>query len=180
MARWSQVQISFSIPVPHVLGIKNAEITQCGHNPNAHFQILSWPIQDAAGVPVLILLFLLLGFGIVADRVVLSELASFLSSSFVLIVGPFIVLMPVCCPSCGGGMGFRPVDERWNSPGRPVIGFSSMYSPPYLMCTMNASSAARSSEASSFFGAGVAAGLPMASGIGVSGLDSIPFGRAVG
>jgi hypothetical protein len=27
---------------------------------------------------------------------------------------------------------FLPVDERWNSPGWPVMGFSSIYSSPYL------------------------------------------------
>ncbi len=38
---------------------------------------------------------------------------------------------------------FLPVDERWNSPGWPVIGFSSMYSSPYFRVTLRLSSRSR-------------------------------------
>lgn len=120
------------------------------------------PVQDGAGVAagvtfVLILLFFLFSLGVVADFGVLSDFVSFLSSNFVFIVGPFMAPIPVDAAAWGGGTGLRPVDERWNSPGRPVIGFSSKYSPPCLMCIMNDSSAALSSDSSSVLeAAGVA------------------------
>ncbi|UZP42097.1 hypothetical protein NXS19_009913 [Fusarium pseudograminearum] len=88
--------------------------------------------HDAAGVLVefTILLFLRLGFGAVADLGVFS-LLSFLSSTLVLIVGAVMLLTGLSFLTSWGG--FRPVVVRWNSPGRPVMGFSSMYSPPYFM-----------------------------------------------
>lgn len=104
--------------------------------PQFNAMLLPVITQDAAGVLVefTILLFLRLGLGAVADLGVLSllSLLSFLSSIFVLIVvGALILLMgPSVFAICGG---LRPVVVRWNSPGRPVIGFSSMYSPPYFM-----------------------------------------------
>jgi hypothetical protein len=145
--------------------------------------MLVWlPCYDAPGVAAgvfPILLFLLLGFGAVADLGVFSADASFLSPpTLVLMVGPFIVPSAGGCVTCGGGTGFLPVDARWNSPGRPVMGFSSTYSPPYRICIMKASSAARSSETSSFFWlAGAGVGFAELSGMGVSGLDSAPLGR---
>jgi hypothetical protein len=38
---------------------------------------------------------------------------------------------------------FLPVDERWNSPGWPVMGFSSMYSSPYFRVMFSVSSRSR-------------------------------------
>lgn len=119
--------------IMNCIGVSNYSIKT---KNNTFPQINATPLlvitQDAAGVLVelTILLFLRLGLGAVADLGVLS-LLSFLSSTFVLIVGVLILLMgPSVFAICGG---LRPVVVRWNSPGRPVIGFSSMYSPPYFM-----------------------------------------------
>lgn len=38
---------------------------------------------------------------------------------------------------------FLPVDERWNSPGCPVMGFSSIYSSPYFRVISSVSSRTR-------------------------------------
>jgi hypothetical protein len=38
---------------------------------------------------------------------------------------------------------FLPVDERWNSPGWPVMGFSSIYSSPYFRVILSVSSRSR-------------------------------------
>ena len=77
--------------------------------------------------------------------------------------------------------GFRPVELRWNSPGFPVIGFSSMYSPPNMWMAKDCS-ASRVSRAVVLFAAGVSwlllapaprlAGCCWPSGIGVASLDS--------
>jgi len=38
---------------------------------------------------------------------------------------------------------FLPVDDRWNSPGCPVMGFSSIYSSPYFRVILSVSSRSR-------------------------------------
>lgn len=82
----------------------------------------------------LILLFFLLILGVVADFGVLGALASFFDESVLeFTAGPFMAPMPLSGPFLGSGTAFLPVEERWNSPGRPVMGFSLMYSPPYFM-----------------------------------------------
>ncbi len=48
-------------------------------------------------------------------------------------------------PFAAGGaksrsFSFRPVDERWNAPGSPVIGISSIYSSPYRHVMFSVSS----------------------------------------
>jgi hypothetical protein len=40
-------------------------------------------------------------------------------------------------------VSFLPVDERWNSPGWPAMGFSSMYSSPYFRVMFSVSSRSR-------------------------------------
>lgn len=131
----------------------------------------------AAGVvaadPLFLLLFRLFSLGVFADLGVFS-FPSFFSLDLASVVVPPMFPMPPCCVVCSlGGAGLRPVDERWNSPGRPVMGFSSMYSPPKRAWVMKASAMDFSSDGSSFLEAAAGAvDFPVASGIGVSSLDS--------
>lgn len=86
---------------------------------------------EAAGVRPPILLFFRFSFGMPPDFGDFSVLPSFLLSVFVVVARPFIDPRPPgVCFSGGGSTGLRPVDVRWNSPGLPVMGFSSRYSPP--------------------------------------------------
>lgn len=93
--------------------------------------MFSQPHVEAAGVRPPILLFLRFSFGIPPDFGDFSVLPSFLLSVFAFVPRPFIEPRPPgACFSGGGSTGLRPVEVRWNSPGLPVMGFSSKYSPP--------------------------------------------------
>jgi hypothetical protein len=102
-----------------------------------------------------LLLFLRLGFGIPGVLGLLSDLLPFLAGGMSVFKGVggalgFPAALGVSALATVGtislSFSFLPVVERWKSPGWPVIGFSSMYSSPYLSEIFKDSSRSRTSR----------------------------------
>lgn len=123
---------------------------------------------------VAVLLFLRFGFamfGVFGLLVSFPLLASGLSAILVFRAGNASPLR-ADEPALGTArLSFRPVDDRWNSPGLPVMGFWSMYSPPYRSCMRIPSMTSRISMSESV-DLEAEAPFPWLSGMGVDGLPS--------